>query len=228
VRTAIRIKTIKGLIMKNYILTLFTFGIVGCASIAPKVKWIASTQFDRFTDITTCSVSTGSLYTGSSVFTYSNHLYPFIEVVNNDLRVGVKSGGKYKVPVGDVQLRIDSNKAWTISMSETPVIAKPNTPVNAQLDLMTEYAKNLPKEQQKLIVDSYKTAMSTTGKMLSPFTVATGDKAKSILNEMLSGKILIYRTLGLGPMTGNVGGSTGEFLLDASLNTALEKCQIKI
>ena len=214
--------------MKSYILSLLTFSLIGCASTTPKVQWVASIQFDRFTDITTCTVSTGSLYTGSSVFTYTNHLYPFIEVVNNDLRVGVKSGGKYKVPVGDVQLRIDNNKAWTISMSETPVNVKPNTTMNSQLELMTEYAKNLPKEQKKLIVDSYKTAMSATGKMLSPFTLTTGDKAKAILNEMLNGKALIFRTLGFGLIAGNTAGSTGEFLLDGSLKVALEKCRIKV
>jgi len=214
--------------MKNYMLALFSIGLVGCASTtAPKVEWVASTEFDRFTDITTCSVSTGSLYTHSNVYTYSNRLYPFIQVVNNELQVGVKSGGKYKVPVGDVQLRIDSNKAWIISMSETPVNTKPDAPVNAQLDLMTEYAKNLPAEQQKLIADSYKTALNSTGQMLSPFTVATGDKATAILNEMLNGKTLIYRTLGFGPMVPNTGGTTGEFMLDGSLKIALDKCQIK-
>jgi len=215
--------------LKNYILALFSIGLVGCASTAaPKVEWVASTEFDRFTDITTCSVSTGSLYTQSSVFTYTNRLYPFIQVVNDELQVGVKSGGKYKVPVGNVQLRIDSNKAWAISMSETPVSGKPNPIVNGQVDLMAEYTKTLSKEQQKIVVDSQKTAMNATEQMLSPFTVATGDKAKTILNEMLNGKVLIYRTLGFGPMVPATAATTGEFLLDGSLQAALDKCQIKV
>lgn len=214
--------------MKNYILIISTVALIGCASTTPKIEWVASTEFDRFTDQTACAVTTGSLYTQSSVFTYTNHLYPFIEVVKGELRVGLKSGGKYKVPVGDVQLRIDKNKAWNISMSETPVDVKPNPQVNTQLDVMTEYAKSLPPEQQALVVNSYKAAMNSTGKMLSPYTATTGDKAKAIVKEMLQGKTLIYRTLGFSNVSNYGGGTTGEFLLDGSLQTALNKCKIEI
>jgi hypothetical protein len=209
----------------KYIPILLTLSIMaGCASTTPKVQWVASSEFDRFTDETACSVSVGSLYTETSVYTYTNHYYPFIEVVNDELRVGLKSGGKYKIPVGDAQLRVDSNKAWDITMSETPVSVKPN----AQMDIMTQYAKGLPKEQQQLVIDSYKAAMSSTGQMLSPFTVATGDKAKAILNEMLNGKVLIYRTLGFSQVSTVGGSTTGEYLLDDSLKAALNKCQIKV
>jgi hypothetical protein len=214
--------------MKCFSMLITMFVLTGCASTTPKVEWVASTEFDRFTDQTTCTVTTGSLYTQSSVFTYTNHLYPFIEVVEDELRVGLKSGGKYKVPVGDIQLRIDKNKAWDISMSETPVNVKPNPHVSAQVDIMTEYAKNLPPEQQALVVNSYKAAMSSTGKMLSPYTATTGDKAKAIVKEMLKGNTLIYRTLGFSQVPNLGEGTTGEFLLDGSLEAALNKCQIKV
>ncbi|MFQ3191530.1 MAG: hypothetical protein ACI936_002671 [Paraglaciecola sp.] len=214
--------------MKYFSMFITVSVLTGCASIIPKVQWVASTEFDRFTDQTACTVTTGSLYTQSSVFTYTNHLYPFIEVVNGELRVGLKSGGKYKVPVGDVQLRIDKNKAWNISMSETPVNVKPDLQTSAQVDIMTEYAKNLPPEQQALVVNSYKAAMSSTGKMLSPYTATTGDKAKAIVKEMLKGNTLIYRTLGFNQAPTLGGSTTGEFLLDGSLEAALNKCQIKI
>jgi hypothetical protein len=214
--------------MKYFSMLITISVLTGCASITPKVEWIASSEFDPFTDKTACTVTTGSLYTQSSVYTYANHLYPFIEVVNGELRVGLKSGGKYKVPVGDVQLRIDKNKAWAISMSETPVNVKPNPHASAQVDVMTEYAKSLPPEQQALVVNSYKAAMSSTGKMLSPYTATTGDKAKAIVQEMLEGNTLIYRTLGFSQALTYGGSSTGEFLLDDSLEAALNKCQIKI
>jgi len=214
--------------MKNITMLLVMSLIAGCASTTPKVEWVTSAEFDRFTDKVACSVTTGSLYTQSSVYTYTNHLYPFIEVVNGELRVGIKSGGKYKIPVGDVQLRIDKNKAWNISMNETPVDVKPNAQVNAQMDVMAEYAKSLPPEQQALVVNSYKAAMSSTGKMLSPYTATTGDKAKAIVKEMLQGKTLIYRTLGFSQVYNSGAGTTGEFVLDKSLLAALNKCQIKV
>ena len=214
--------------MKHISILITLTVLAGCASTTPKVEWVASTEVDQFTDKTACSVTTGSLYTQSSVYTYNNHLYPFIEVVKDELRVGIKSGGKYKVPVGDVQLRIDKNKAWNISMSETPVIAKPNPQASAQVDVMTEYAKSLPPEQQELVVNSYKAAMNSTGQMLSPYTVATGDKAKAIVKEMLQGSILIYRTLGFSNVPTYGGATTGEFVLDGSLQAALNECKIKI
>ena len=64
--------------------------------------------------------------------------------------------------------------------------------------------------------------------MLSPYTATTGDKAKAIVKEMLKGNVLIYRTLGFSQVPNYGGGTTGEFLLNGSLEVALNKCQIKI
>lgn len=210
--------------MKFYSMFVFFLVLTGCTSTKPRVEWIASTEFDRFTDQTACAVTTGSLYTQSSVYTFTNHLYPFIEVVKGELRVGLKSGGKYKVPIGDIQLRIDKNKAWDISTNETPVDVK----ANPQIDVMSEYVNTLPPEQRELVINSYKTAMSSTGKMLSPYTAATGEKAKAIVKEMLQGSILIYRTIGFTQIPNYGKGATGEFLLNNSLKVALDKCKIRI
>lgn len=207
--------------MKYFLMLVSFFLLASCTSTKFKFKWIVSTHFDRFTDQTTCMVTTESLYTQSSVYTYTNHLYPFIEVEKGELRVGLKSAGKYKVPVGDIQLRIDKKKAWDISTNETPV----NVKATPQLNVMSE---NLPAEQQELVINSYKTAMNSTAKMLSPYTAATGDKAKAIVKEMLKGHVLIYRTVGFNQVPHYGGGTTGEFVLDKSLQLALDKCQIKI
>jgi hypothetical protein len=212
----------------KYCLTLVSVFLLTSCATKPKVEWIASTDFDPFTDQTACSVTTGSLYTQSSVYTYTNHLYPFIEVVHGELRVGLKSGGKYKVPVGDIQLRIDKNKAWDISTNETPVETSVSAKDNPQVDVISEYTKNLPAEQRELVINSYKVAMNSTGKMFSPYTAATGDKAKAILKEMLKGNTLIYRTIGFSQVPNYGGGTTGEFMLNKSLQVALNKCQIKI
>lgn len=110
------------------------------------MAWVSTTKVDEFTDLQTCSVTVGSLYTNNSVFTYGNHYYPYIEVVNGDLRVGIKSGGKYLIPVGDVQIRIDDNKAWTICSSETPLDYVPK----GTLDNMKEYANNLPEKKSSV------------------------------------------------------------------------------
>jgi hypothetical protein len=191
----------------------------GCG-VAPTISWVSSTKTDEFTDRTACSVSVGSLYTKTSVYTYSRHYYPYIEIVKGDLRLGVKSGGTHPIPVGDVQLRIDSNPAWTISTGETPVDYVPE----ASLKTMKAYAQNLPEQSRTLVETTYKTAMEAAARAMSPFTATTGEKAQNILREMLHGNKIKYRTIGLN----QAASSTGEYDLGPSLKDALLKCGIKL
>ncbi len=67
-------------------------GCVATPSLSPKVEWISKTNIDEFTDKQTCSVTVGSLYSQNSVYTYNNHYYPYIDVVNGKARVGIRSG----------------------------------------------------------------------------------------------------------------------------------------
>lgn len=189
----------------------------GCAT-GPAVEWVTVRNTDKFTDKSSCAVTVGTYYTRGAIYTVSNQYYPYIEVVNGDLRVGVKSGGRFLIPVGDVQLRVDQNKAWTISTSETPLDYVPE----GQLKAMQAYAPKDP-QQQQIVENAYKTAMDATARSMSPFTASTGEKAQSILKEMRSGKTLIYRTIGLN----QAASTTGEYVLDQSLEVALRQCGIQ-
>lgn len=184
----------------------------------PSVKWISTVNTDEFTDQSRCSVTVGSLYTSTSAFTYAMHYYPFIETTNNELRLGIKSGGKQPIPVGDVQIRIDSNPAWTISTSETPIDFTPNGAVNT----IDGNIVNLTTEQQQQVRESYNKTMKITTQMMSPFTATSGDKAKKILLEMLHGSKIKYRTIGLN----QAASTTGEYEIDSSFKIALSKCGI--
>lgn len=191
----------------------------GCSSnlIAPKVEWITVKNTDKFTDKSTCAVTVGSFYTQSGVYTAANHYYPYIETVDGDLRVGVRSGGRFLIPVGDVQIRIDQNPAWTISSSETPLDYVPEGQLKAMLAAVP---KDL--QQQQIVTNAYKTAMEATARSMSPFTAATGDKARTILKQMRAGHSMIYRTVGLN----QAASTTGEYALDPSLEIALRQCDI--
>jgi len=207
--------------MKYPLALLLALILTGCATgLAPRVEWVATLKMDAFTDQKTCSVTVGSLYTRNSVYSYTNLYYPYIDVVNGDIRVGIKSGGKYKIPVGDVQLRIDNNKAWVISSSETPLDYVPKGAFNN----MAQYYQNLPEESRTLIQDAYKETMKATSRAMSPFTATTGEKAAKILQEMLIGKNIKYRTVGLN----QAASSIGEYKLDSSLKSALLKCGVKL
>lgn len=190
----------------------------GCSNLtAPKVEWITVRNTDKFTDKATCAVTVGSYYTQTGVYTAANHYYPYIEAVNGDLRVGVRSGGRFLIPVGDVQIRVDQNPAWTISSSETPLDYVPE----GQLQAMQAFAPKDP-QQQQIVTNAYKTAMEATARSMSPFTAATGDKARAMLAQMRAGHSMIYRTVGLN----QAASTTGEYALDPSLDVALRQCGI--
>lgn len=78
-------------------------------------------------------------------------------------------------------------------------------------------------KQQEMLEETYETALQASAKSMSPFTAATGEKAQQVLSKMKTGKVLIYRTLGLN----QAASTTGEYALDQSLNKALAGCAIK-
>lgn len=205
--------------MKNLAIFASALILSGCAATKPAIEWISVKNIDDFTDVKSCKVTVGSLYTRSNVYTEVGKFYPFIEKVNGDLLIGLQSGGQFKIPVGNVQLRIDSNEAWSISTSETPVEL-----LSSAQPFQQEYLNTLPEEQRKIVTSSYDSAMKVTTQAMSPFTAATGEKAKQIVEEMLKGTILKYRTIGLNQAASTIG----EHKLDQSFITALADCGIKL
>ncbi|BFF87599.1 hypothetical protein KP190043_p610 (plasmid) [Klebsiella pneumoniae subsp. pneumoniae] len=199
---------------------LITLALSGCSIQSPKPSWITSSQKDQFTDKTSCTIQLAKYYTRTSAYTQTGEYYPFISMVDNQLRVGVRSGGRALIPVGDVQLRIDSNPAWNITTAETPIDSSAAT--NYQLPSYT----NLTSEQQALIAETQKSAMASITKTMSPYTATTGDKAQKIIQQLISGNKLIYRTVGLN----QTGSTTGEYDLASmkeSLIAGLNQCGIK-
>ena len=199
---------------------LITLAISGCSIQSPKPNWITSRQKDQFTDKTSCTIQLAKYYTGTSAYTRTGEYYPFISMVDNQLRVGVKSGGRFLIPVGDVQLRIDNNPAWNITTAETP------TDSNAAANYKLPSYANLTSEQQALITETQKSAMASITKTMSPYTATTGDKAEKIIQQLISGNKLIYRTVGLN----QAGSTTGEYDLASmkeSLIAGLSQCGIK-
>ena len=209
--------------MKKLYLTMASLLLSGCASVQP--EWVSWSETDEFTDNTLCRATVGSIYSQNSVYTMTGNFYPFIEKVNGEIIVGLTSGGKVKMPVGDIQLRIDNNKAWDINTDETP--ADPdNLPkyMQAMQSNSALYTQNLSDEEKKLVEDAFEKTSNSTAKMVSTFTATTGEKALLIINEMLQGKEVIYRTKGFI----NNGSTTGRFKLDSSLPLSMEKCGINI
>lgn len=184
--------------------------LVGCAATGP--VWKPVSNFDEFTDVSTKMVTVGEYAGGRLVVTQSLKYYPFVGIQNGELFVGIRSGGRFRVPTGTVQIRIDANPAWTIAPDETPVALAPSLPT-IQMDGMPQSVDMASLQKQ---------ALSNATKMMSPYTAATGDKAKSIIRQMLNGKIIKYRTVGMN----QAASTTGEVKLDASFVEALKSVGI--
>lgn len=191
--------------MKRIIAIFIVTALGGCAT---GNTWKATGSTDEFTDKTTMMVTTGDFTTGSSIYTSSLKFYPVVRKEGGEIYVGLMSGGRFKIPVGTVQIRIDQNQAWTITPQETPVGLVPAQP---------EVVLDLPAEQAELIKRTQAQAMESVYKIMSPYTITGGDKAKSILKQMLTGQVLKFRTVGIN----QAASTTGEVVLDESLAQSL-------
>jgi hypothetical protein len=196
--------------------------ISGCSSTDNSGPWRASVTADRFTDEVECFVSVAEYWGGDYLYTRQNHYYPYIQKKDGQLRVGLRSGGKFPIPVGDVKMRIDQNKAWDITVSETPADLKSIGSAMSP-DYVNTLTANMDQKTKDMVESTIKNQQQYTAQMLSTFTAATDSKAEQILKELLSGKNMIYQTGGLPGLKSTVG----EVQLNSSLQKALSDCGIK-
>jgi len=192
--------------MLRYLALILAFLLSGCQSTPsspanPGKLWIASIQKDEFTDVEIRMVTVGAFRSRSNyLFTKTGNYYPFIGSKNGEICVGIRSGGTYRIPTGTVQIRIDENPAWTITPDETPVDMMPSA--------------NAPALGNQAVSADI---MATMTKFMSPYTATTDEKAKQIVRQMLQGRVVRYRTIGLN----QAASTTGEVLLDASFAEGL-------
>lgn len=183
----------------------------GCAG--SKQTWKATATTDEFTDKTTMMVTTGDSGNASWIVTRPAYYYPVIRKECDELFVGVMSGGRFKLPVGTVQLRIDQHEAWTITPQETPVSLAP---------AVVPIGVTVTGEQAEIVRNAQEQAMKAASQMMSPYTVATGDKARQIIRQLLTGQKLRYRIVGIN----QAASTTGEAVIDASLAQSLRSIGI--
>lgn len=177
--------------------------VVALSSLFPSyvsADWITTLDVDIFTDEVACEIIAVDSY--NSVLgmgerkhvTQTGALYPLIRYKNGSLSVGVKAGGTIPLPPGDIDFRVDRNKAWKIKSIETPkdLVTEIDVPSMPVLQL-----PNLTEQQQKAYEDSLAQTMQSIKDLTaysSTYTMASGDKAQKIIAEMLQGDRLIYRS----------------------------------
>ena len=195
--------------LKKMILGLVISLGAGCVS-----GTSVSRSVDAFTDVKSCRVEYGDEFTRSMNRQLTGSfigLYFFAENKDGEVRAGVVS--EPKIPIGgDVQLRVDDNPMVSITAADTPVDLAPTTSLPAM--------PGLSAEQQKDMQASLKASMSVA----SPYRVLVGDKARSLLREMIRGQKVIWRVVGINTAT----STTGTIVIRPDLGKSLAECGIDL
>jgi hypothetical protein len=188
---------------------------------APKPVWQVARTTDPITGATSCVVAAWDKVGGVS-FSRTGALYPLVENSSvHGLLVGVSSGGRIRLPTGDIAWRVDNRPFRTLAAANNPV--GKNTSSTATRGAAMS---SLVEQQARLVA----AATATT-------TVASGDTAHEMLEGMVAGTGLLFRpvaataTFGL-PSGANqsVGQITKDGLrpypLDDSFRAGLIACGI--
>ena len=190
--------------------------------------WLATLDVDMFTDEVACEIVAADSYNGGFLgmgkrqhVTRTGSLYPVIRFNNGSLSIGVKAGGTIPMPPGDIDFRIDLNKAWKIKSSETPkdLVTEVDIPAMPTLQL-----PNVSDEQQQAYEESMAAMMQTikdVSSYSSTYTMTTGDKARQIISEMVVGEKLIYRSSTQATMGIELSGFA---MLGEAFLSELKKC----
>lgn len=194
----------------------------------PRDTWASTRVTDPVTGQSTCVVAVYDKI-GRVEYSRFGYLYPIVE--NNSkvgLLVGVSSGGQYRMPSGDILWRVDSNPHRELKAVDNP-------PGNSTITLAPYKTGN--EVADKAMADAMANAQNVTNALTATSTVASGDKAKAMLQEMLGGRTLIYRQAQAAPAYGlpssqthRVGQFTNDGLkpipLDDSFRRSLAECGI--
>lgn len=191
--------------------------LAGCAStpLPTLPTWGALDRTDRFTDEQSCRVTlVGAIR--MDVYRAGLRYYPYVERRGSDVRVGLMAHPTLPAPTGAIQIRVDALSAWTIDTSETPI---DSTTANTAAQMSALMPTTADPAQADALRRSAEAMSDNITRSVSPYTAATGEKAREILAQMKVGQRVIYRTLGA-----NAASTAGEAALGAEFNRALAEC----
>lgn len=185
--------------MKRTVFVAIAIAIMSGCTTGP--AWKISSETEVLPKRTSLIVTTGNYTAGSSFLNIAN-LFPVVRKEGKDIYVGLMSNGDVRVPIVTAQIWIDQNEVWTISSQETPIIlAKPSLELGPRSELT--------RQAQAQGLNVYK--------ILGGCAVTGGDRAKAILKQMLTGRVLRFRTIGID----KDASPTQEVVLDESFSQSL-------
>lgn len=167
-------QSIPGMVMVASLLT----GTAASAKRVPAPIWQVSRTSDPITGASSCVVAAWDRAAGTS-YSRTGALYPFVENSSvHGLLVGVSSGGRIRLPTGDIFWRVDDRPFRTLAAADNPPGASASAaPAGNQA------IQQLVDKQMRIVAAATATS-----------TVASGKAALAMLDEMLAGKGLIFRS----------------------------------
>jgi hypothetical protein len=220
---------IKSVVLFATVTALLSPGLVE-AKRKPREAWSVTKTEDPITGKKTCVVAAYDQFSNSR-FSRTGFLYPIVERSEAlGVLVGVSSGGRIRLPTGDILWRVDGLPHRILKAIDNPRSVN-STPTMAPFKTGNEAT-------DKAIADAMASSSAVTASLTATSTVASGEKAVELLTEMLSGQGLIYRSATAAPAYGlpnnqatMVGQFTAEGLkpipLDASFKAGLVECEIQ-
>ncbi|PSV27197.1 MULTISPECIES: hypothetical protein [unclassified Photobacterium] len=198
------------------ILIAVIFFCSGCVALYP-AQWQAITVIDELTGEPVCRVRAISpMQTDSSY-------YPIVDMVHDQVRVGMHSPDQNPLPVGDIQLQVDSHYRWLIKQRDMPYYLQQQMDITPHILIgYDHYLSHMNMHQRDELQHSFSTVTAKALASRSPYTVATGDAAKSLFNQMLTGEFLEYRIF----QTPLHGLTVGRYPLAHDYLKALQTCGI--
>lgn len=194
----------------------------------PREVWSVTRSSDPITGSASCVVTAYDTAAGMK-FSRMGFLYPIVE--NNPklgLLVGVSSGGRYRLPTGDILWRVDDNPHRELKAKDNPATE------GASFGAAFKTGNEATDRQVEGVMAQ---TAQLTASLTATSTVASGDKAREMLAEMVAGSSLIYRQEAASPAFGLPSARTAEvgqytnkgqepFFIDASFHRGLAECGI--
>lgn len=158
-------------------LAMIMTGTTVSAKRAPAPVWQVSRTSDPITGASSCVVAAWDQAAGTS-YSRTGALYPFVENSSvHGLLVGVSSGGRMRLPTGDIVWRVDDRPFRTLAAADNP----PGAAVSA-VPAGNPAMQQLVDQQMRIVAAATATS-----------TVASGQTARAMLDELLAGTGLIFR-----------------------------------
>lgn len=215
--------------------------LMGCTTVQPGAQvplkvWEATKTTDPITGRSSCVVAAYDKFKfgAGPEFQYTNSLaiYPLVEMNSAfGLLVGVSSGGRIRVPTGDILWRVDDKPFRELHAFDNPGLSTTQFPA----------PKTGNEETDRRVADAMASSSKLVAGMSATSTMASGTVAADILREMLDGHALVFRAAAASPAYGIPTGNARElgqytlnggvvnrrpFPLDESFREGIRACGI--